>query len=196
MIVLCLEGVHGCGKTSVIEGMKKMGIATLDECFLNLPTTQLHPQSLTCEVSWLSGWFMRILQLNNTSKTNFVICDRSPYSAVFYSKEGHLLEPIIKEQIDELAEIGIDIRTVYLRVDAEELWNRIVSRLEMNPERKRYNEHKRAWMNETIKFYEGHAWNHVYDNTKASPQYSLIQNIAQSVLDNIPDIKPSLHCGI
>ena len=167
-----------------------MGIATLDECFLDLPTTQLHPQSLTIEVGWLSGWFMRILQLNSTCKTNFVICDRSPYSAVFYSKEGHLLEPIINAQINELAHIGIDIRTVYLRVDAEELWNRILTRLELQPYRRRYNEHKRTWMDETIRFYEGHAWNHVYDNTKSSSQYSLIQSIAQSVLDDIPDIKP------
>ena len=166
MLVICLEGCHGCGKTSIIEGLSKLGVFTLDECFMDLPATALHPQSLTCEVSWLSGWFQRILATNNKyPTTSLVVCDRSPLSAVFYAKNGHLLENIIDAQIKELAEVGIVIRTVYLRVEEETLWQRITQRVAQNPERKRYNEHKRVWMDETVGWYENRAWDYMTDNT-------------------------------
>lgn len=38
MIILCLEGVHGAGKTHVLNKCKQAGFAVLDEGFMTIPT--------------------------------------------------------------------------------------------------------------------------------------------------------------
>ncbi|CAE7919445.1 unnamed protein product, partial [Symbiodinium sp. KB8] len=69
------------------------------------------------------------------------IADRSPFSAVFYSRKGHLLERVIREQMREVLEAAdIEIYTVLIKVDREILWDRILQRLKLEPERKKYNE--------------------------------------------------------
>ena len=46
MIVICLEGCHGCGKSSLCEKFQEAGYEVLDEAFLDMPEYALHPQSL------------------------------------------------------------------------------------------------------------------------------------------------------
>ena len=107
----------GCGKTSIVQEFSKQNFFTLDEvrtvwlemyhmpltsspppkAFIDMPDSSLHPQSLTCETSWTTFWFQRLLKLDNLMRnkgvTNpFVISDRSPFSAVFYGKNGNLLD--------------------------------------------------------------------------------------------------------
>jgi dephospho-CoA kinase len=43
MRVVCLEGSHGCGKTKLINKLKKLGYNILDEGFLDMPEFSLHP---------------------------------------------------------------------------------------------------------------------------------------------------------
>lgn len=76
------------------------------------------------------------------------VADRSPFSACFYSQRGgHLLDPVIREQIKEVREAaGIEVYTVYCKVEKEVLWGRIQDRLVDQPERTKYNEDKREWM--------------------------------------------------
>lgn len=46
------------------------------------------------------------------------IADRSPFSAVYYAAHGHLLEPIIREQMKEvMADAGVEMMTVYIQVE-------------------------------------------------------------------------------
>lgn len=171
MYVLCLEGCHGSGKTSVLELAQKQNCHTFDENYVTMPDSALHPQSLTCEITWVVAWFKRILQVHsqNPNLDTLFISDRSPFSAVFYAKNGALLLPIIQHQIKELNDIGVYVETVYLQVNSNELWNRIKSRLEKQPFRTRYCEHKKSWMEDTVKWYESQSWTHTLNSTDMSP---------------------------
>ena len=44
MIVICLEGCHGCGKSSLLSHFEESGYTCLDEAFLDMPAYALHPQ--------------------------------------------------------------------------------------------------------------------------------------------------------
>ncbi len=51
------------------------------------------------------------------SLAQIFIADRSPFSAVFYGSNGHLLEPVIREHLREvLAAADVLVFTVYLQV--------------------------------------------------------------------------------
>ena len=60
---------------------------------------------------------------------------------------------------------GIEIYTVYLQVREDILWGRISDRLKEQPERKKYDEDKREWMDKTVQFYETfNEWDLVVEN--------------------------------
>jgi RNase adaptor protein for sRNA GlmZ degradation len=56
MIVICLEGCHGCGKSSLLNHFDDSGYICLDEAFLDMPSYALHPQSLLMETKWVVSW--------------------------------------------------------------------------------------------------------------------------------------------
>ncbi|KAJ5072288.1 hypothetical protein M0811_01302 [Anaeramoeba ignava] len=175
--VVCLEGPHGAGKTSLTAQFTEAGFLTLDEAFLDLESDALHPQTLTMEVHWSSCWFQRILKIahklkkseESKDKNIVLVADRSPFSAVYYAKNGYLLEPVIKAQIKELRDLAnISIYTVYIKVEKEKLWERIQERLKEEPERKAYNEDSRDWFEKTVEFYDNFHWDISIENNEES----------------------------
>eukprot|EP00163_Fabomonas_tropica_P015069 TRINITY_DN2747_c0_g1_i2.p2 TRINITY_DN2747_c0_g1~~TRINITY_DN2747_c0_g1_i2.p2 ORF type:complete len:168 (+),score=35.10 TRINITY_DN2747_c0_g1_i2:187-690(+) len=128
MIVVCLEGVHGSGKTRICKEFARHGFKVLDEAFVDMEDLALHPQTLLMETQWLSHWFERLLRRNielketanltGDSRETIYIADRSPYSAEFYAKSGgSLLGPVIKAQLKELSEeADIHVFTVNIKV--------------------------------------------------------------------------------
>jgi thymidylate kinase len=164
MIVICLEGCHGSGKTQLCNEFESYGFDVLDEAFLDMPEYALHPQSLLMETTWVCSWFERVLKkasdLGEAARHSLVIADRSPFSAVFYSqRNGHLLEPLIRSHMDEVREAAdIHIYTVHIDVPRELLWQRISERLAREPERLKYNEGKEEWMDAVLGFYSGMTW--------------------------------------
>ncbi|GKT34791.1 putative multi-domain containing protein [Aduncisulcus paluster] len=159
------EGCHGSGKSTILKEFQKKGFNVLDEAFLDMPSFELHPQTLTMEFVWVAHWFTRILKLHaecppSKRDTTIFIADRSPYSACFYAQNGgELLSPIIRKQIDELTSSGIFIFAALLSVEKELLWKRICARLAREPHRVKFNEGSRKWMEKTYKFYESQKWN-------------------------------------
>lgn len=167
MIVLCLEGCHGAGKTRLLSSFAAAGYPVLSEAFLDLPPVGLHPQSLLMETAWVCDWFRRVLSVATRPEgaPALVVVDRSPFSAVLYGHKGHLLESVIQAHILEV-EAAQDLRvvTVYLKVQPHLLWDRILMRLKQEPERERYNEGDASWMNHVVDFYESHSWTFVVAN--------------------------------
>lgn len=140
-------GCHGVGKTAIAEYFESSGFAVLDEGFLDAPPTLLHPQSLLLESTWVCAWFERLMnEIQARRKANkppaIMIADRSPLSAVFYTRShGHLLEPLIRRYVEELREAAhVVILTAHVTVEAEALWRRINDRLEREPHRYELNE--------------------------------------------------------
>lgn len=172
MRVVCLEGSHGCGKTETINKLKALGYNTLDEGFLDMPQFTLHPQSFVMESIWVSKWVERILRIQKDRPDALYFADRSPFSVLLYALRGHLLTPALLQIMDELLVAGIEIVTVYLRVDAETLWSRIQDRLAREPEREKYNEGDCLHMQRAINFYEEHTslWKYILQNNESVDQ--------------------------
>ena len=93
------------------ERLSAAGFAVLDEGFLDMPEYALDPQSLLMETTWVCSWFARVLERANSLKDHagvhggrpsVFVADRSPFSAVCYGNKGHLLEPVIREHIEEV----------------------------------------------------------------------------------------------
>ena len=145
MLVICLEGCHGCGKTELCQHLAAAGLSVLDEAFIDTKEESLHPQSLIMEMAWVSAWFQRLLELHHAANTgsatdgekheasDVYFCDRSPFSAVLYARgegRGRTLDPLLKAMIAEMnEETGISLVTVHVDVNSELLWRRISERL-------------------------------------------------------------------
>lgn len=65
LVIVALEGCHGCGKTALVEEFESQGYRVLDEAFMDMPAYALHPQSLLMETSWVCSWFERVLRIAN-----------------------------------------------------------------------------------------------------------------------------------
>ena len=157
-IILCIEGCHGTGKTFICQMLKKEGYTVLDEGFIQKSSIpfNMHPQSFSMEHRWFSNWFNRIMSKCSFKKTQVFVCDRSPYSSVFYTRggKGYLFVSIIEEIMKELKEkCNIHIYTACLFVKKEELWKRIIVRLKKEPFRKNYGEDSKEWMNKVCSGY-------------------------------------------
>lgn len=141
MKIICLEGCHGVGKTTLINDLQCSGQIVLDEMFLDMPTYKvIQSQSLTMETLWVSKWMNRLLELRDKHVNETLFADRSPYSAIYYSKSSpqnqQILKTLIDEQIRILKQHNIFVFTVCLVVNHDLLWKRILCRLEFEPERK------------------------------------------------------------
>ena len=170
MIVLCLEGCHGSGKTELKSAFSRNGYHVLDESFLEMPAFGLHPQSLMMETLWTYNWFSRVVKLQydlnkDKTKRTIIISDRSPYSALFYcnnEKGSDILKLLINEQIKELEiNSGIEILTAHINCKDDVLWSRIQDRLLLEPERKELNEDSIEWMYKVQSFYRNFNWDFV-----------------------------------
>ena len=98
-------------------------LPVLFQGFLDMPEYSIHPQSLLMETTWTCSWFERLLRLKKSGDNAPVaFADRSPFSAVYYGAHGHLLEPVIREHINEVLEqADIRIVTVHVSVSAKQL---------------------------------------------------------------------------
>ncbi|TMW65416.1 hypothetical protein Poli38472_008058 [Pythium oligandrum] len=191
IIVVCLEGCHGCGKTSLCEEFEARGYRVLDEAFMDVPSYALHPQTLLMETSWVCSWFERVLRLASRvrldktmqNRPHVYIADRSPFSAVFYARTGRLLEPVIRAQQEEVEQAkNVQFYTVNINVEPELLWERIQARLEREPERVRFNEHKRSWMEQTLDFYNNFKWDFQVQNGVCSVS-TVVDNITKELCE-------------
>jgi thymidylate kinase len=155
--IICIEGPHGSGKTSLCELLKSRGYKTIEEGFLDMPKTCLSPQGFTMETIWLANWVRRILEI--TEPGSYYV-DRSPFSALIYAKSGGLLRECIDEMLNELADADRFVTTVYLEVSNDVLWNRISERLYREPDRVKYNEDKVDWMRAVLYKYSKVQWDY------------------------------------
>ena len=66
MLVICIEGAHGSGKTELVELFRSAGYPVLDEMFMQSQPhmESLEAQSMVREAAWVTHWFERILRYN------------------------------------------------------------------------------------------------------------------------------------
>lgn len=188
--VICLEGTHGSGKSSLCEELRKLGYPVLEEGFLDMPKgyKSIHPQSVLMEMQWINNWFQKVLEIASSHKSDTIIfADRSPFSAIYYSNHGHVFHDMIRCQIDELYSLAnIDIRTVHIQVDQNILWQRIQQRLLLQPERVLLQENDKSWMEKTLSFYNSFTWDYIVPNNNQSLQ-ATIDTILSTTVNSSKD---------
>lgn len=112
----------------------------------------------------------KVIELRASGSTHRVIvADRSPFSAVLYSKtDGALLEPLIRQFVRELRDVaGVEIVCVHLRTRRELLWRRIQERLRVEPQRMALREDSMDWMDSVLAMYDGMTWDATVPNDEA-----------------------------
>jgi len=155
VVVVAIEGVHGVGKTTLINMLRERGRTVIDEEFMDTSMNKYSPTKIARQIVWLANWIQRVVvaaenrQMKNilypAQSTNTLYIDRSMLSALIYNTvetDKNTLEYIIQKSIGELKEMGIHIYTILLTDDKQEAWTRIQKRLEDEPERVKYDEHK------------------------------------------------------
>ena len=205
MIVLCLEGCHGSGKSTVLEQFRSMGFETLSEGFMeddkedSLSFGSLPPQCLISECRWLNNWMSRLMRVSEARPPaqaqaplhnlpdRVLITDRSPYTAVCYAgSQGDILEPVISAQIREAYSLrGIEIYTAHLVVEPERLWGRICERLAREPERKVLQEGSRHHMDAIRSWYDKFRFDLEVENEGD------LRSVAAKLLASLSDLRQS-----
>nr|CCA22315.1 conserved hypothetical protein [Albugo laibachii Nc14] len=194
LTIICLEGCHGSGKTVICNEMRAQGYPVLDEAFIDMPSYSLDPQSLLMETIWVCNWFQSILQLESrlhrtSKKHQIVIVDRSPFSAIAYARNGHLLQPLILQQMQEIQSLRrIQFHTVRIDVDPDVLYARICVRLEQEPERMRFHESDKNWMHTILTFYNAFPWDFTVKNESSD-----IRKVVLDILHRVSTRDPNVH---
>lgn len=210
---------HGSGKSALTAEFKKH-FHTMDEGFMDAPPSLLHPQSLFMETVWVTNWFLRLMKLISefaaedaaaaaaakaagvdaaatpatAAAPRIIVADRSPLSAIFYSRsDGRLLEPLIRQYVTELREAAdVHIVTVHLHTQRELLWSRICDRLEREPSRKAFREDQRTWMDAVCDFYGSMAWDVTVGNDSA-PIPALAGQVMRSAAARHEDVATAVE---
>jgi thymidylate kinase len=163
-IVVCLEGCHAAGKTTLLKLIEKSKYKIINENFLNNTKCKLGVQSLTMEALWMMKWIEYVISLPDNE---IYISDRGPLSSIIYTKYGSNLLDALIIMINELKQIDINVVNFYIKVDEKKLWNRIQNRLKVEPNRKQYNEDSYNWMKNVIKQYEEFSWDIIIENNES-----------------------------
>jgi hypothetical protein len=63
------------------------------------------------------------------------------------------------------------------QVERDTLWERIQERLQREPERVKYNENDREWMEKTVRFYESRRWDYTVCNDEENGVPTLMDKL-------------------
>ena len=92
------------------------------------------------------------------------------------------MDPVIRAQIEEVRDAaGIEMYSVHLKVEDENLWDRIQARLAREPSREQLNEGVRAHMDKIHDRCKSFKWDFVVDNTSEGGGEIVMNEILENV---------------
>ena len=165
--VICLEGIHGSGKTTAFNALKKeytnneCTIVYLEEKFLPEGKSLFHAQDFVPEMEWMVYWFSRLKKIcspfyDGKEHRVLIIADRSPWSSYIYARSDapFFIDTIAMMQ-KHFESKGIVIKTLCLQPDPEEVLARVLKRLKTEKWREKCGEESEEWFYEIMSKYEG-----------------------------------------
>lgn len=167
LIVLSLVGPSGAGKSTVLNSIKSRN-NILEEKYMELNKYKLDNRLLISKWTYIDYWFNSIIQAKKQN-VKLLVTDRCPYDTCAYvSNNSDELFKIISRSFDELKELGINIKTVLVTGEFQDLQSRIASRMKIEKERELYHEGNEEHNLKAFNFFkakEGH-WDYVINTTK------------------------------
>lgn len=139
--VIAIEGVHGIGKSSVCKELERRdGNIIIEEDFMD---EREHMSPLARNFHWISDWLQDTDMMQRINRDKTIYTDRSPYSSLVY--ESGKLKTMITDLVGEL-----NVTVVILQpANTNFVYKRILERLLQEPNRTKYREHERQWL-ETV----------------------------------------------
>lgn len=188
VVVICVEGIHGVGKSFFLNKLRQEGRHVLDEEFMNTVMKDYSPTGMVRQVVWLADWIQRVVKAAaETQPLDLIYVDRSMYSAIMYNdreNETNAMKLLIDKSIQELKVMGIQINTVLFTDETHDAWNRIQERLLKEPQRKQFNEHSEThYYKVWDKYYKTHA--NIWDMTMKAPKEFHTEQMAIQHFDQI-----------
>lgn len=183
MRVICIEGPHGIGKSTLCSELRKMGKCVLDEAFMD-SMPEFAADQMTRQMAWVCDWVKRVYDAAQEHDTVFV--DRSPFSSAMYnesSEDRKSMIRVIESIITELKEChDIHIRSCLLICDSDEThWAAVTRRLETEPERHEFKEGDRGHFQRMIDRYS-QEYSYLWEYRSMSPLCSgSVEELLQSV---------------
>jgi len=173
LIVYAIEGVHGAGKSTLIAELKEHGKHVLEENFIDLEILEdFKCNDVTTGIVWLNSYVERVCKFRKENPmAKILFTDRGPISAAVYRNELALMEALVHKVEKELAETGIIIMYLYLKQPLSTLQKRLMERLKVEPQRKKFNEHKYYHLKSTYDRYQ------YAMKLKEAPKISLYEDI-------------------
>lgn len=151
-MIVVVEGPHGVGKTTVINALRDKGHKIVEEHYMDLCIDDFDPQGIVCEMRWMASWCFHVKSLHKRSK--LLITDRSPLSAAVYTKHAaktfSAMSNVARAAMEEVGKVKI----IKLTGDTEQIYARIVKRLENEPERAKFNENNKEHLLNVSKMYD------------------------------------------
>lgn len=148
---ICLEGVHGIGKSTLCRFAEQKGINVLKEDFIpehsedGSRTAEIDRTGCLLQILWMANWFKSALKTNLPNKV--VFCDRSPISCLIYKEKDVMNKEFILAAINELEKLGH--KFIFFRLTPADLnfvWQRVQARISLEPYRLEYKEDNKEWL--------------------------------------------------
>jgi len=184
-----IDGIHAVGKTTQIkklESVPERKYRIVHELFIGQGIDDsFHRQHGFNQFAWLNSRITSIrkrllpfLRRGRYEGDEVVVFDRSLFSACIYSMEvKDLLEKIVVFFLVELKKKGVEILTVCLKREREDVWRDVQERLKRDPDRGQYREESREHFDACWeKYYKTHVqkWDCMYSENYTENLYKLI----------------------
>lgn len=150
-MIVVLEGPHGVGKTTILNALRTHGHNIVDEHYMNICVDTFDPQGIVCEMRWMASWCFHVKSRHNQSK--ILITDRSPLSAAVYTKHAGMFDALSSVARAAMKEVG-EIKIIKLTGEPDTIYDRIMKRLEEEPDRAKYNEKDKTHLLNVSNMYE------------------------------------------
>lgn len=187
VVVIAIEGVHGCGKTTFINKLKAAGRTVLEEGFMNDTMNDYNPTSIARQTVWMANWIQRVTEVaQKMNRRTPIYIDRSMYSAIMYNDdnaEANAMRLLIEKSEKEMKDHGIVVIKVVINDQKNDAWLNIGVRLQKEPERRTFNEHQKSHYDKIWhRYYEIYA--NTWDTAMEMPQTYCDDHAAIEALDN------------
>ena len=167
-LVISLVGVVGTGKTTLLRRAEQDRYPVINEDYIAVSGTQYDNRLIMSKWSWIAHWFEKVSQFfRDNPGCSFVFVDRNVIEAGMWTSNCLPLYSPIEAALKELECLGYTFININVKCSKEIVLERVAKRLEIEPERKSFNESNPKFVRDLFESYSKHSsfWDYELDST-------------------------------